>query len=170
MSCACFYEDLKCGGYRMGICPLHATTSCSRAEQREYIKRICEENMERTSKQLTLPEVVQALLDGRTVAYRCLGAAMEVRYVHGQIKYRVPSGAVTAWIVDEGFRLQSLLNGHISNCHIVPTTYDWTEARKRGERHTVRLRSVVSKKEYMFPLDPNVQLRLFEIDGQWEDA
>ena len=120
------------------------------------------------SKSLSPPEVVQALLDGRTLAFNgnlfCYRDGCFASRPQGN-----PAGAPwgdVAWRA--GDFLETFIGSHPWT--LAPDTYDLAEARRRGERHTVRLRSVVSKKEYMFPLDPNVQLRLFEIDGQWCDA
>lgn len=166
MSCACFYEDLERGGYRMGICPLHATTSCSRAEQREYIKRICEENMERTSKTLSPPEVVQALLDGKTVAF----SGNLFRYQDGCFASRPQNNPAGPPWRDVAWRAADLLEAFINSppWSVVPETYDWAEARRRNSDMAVRSQQsgrVVDARKM-----PTTALYGCEIDAPWEDA
>ena len=80
-------------------------------------------------KSLTPPEVVQALLDGKTVAFN----GNLFCYRDGCFASR-PQGnpAGPPWR-DVAWRAGDLLETFIGSppWHVVPDTYDWTEARKR---------------------------------------
>lgn len=115
------------------------------------------------SKTLSPPEVVQALLDGKTVQR---SGVTEMRWRGVTLEHRRKPAAV--WVPSDatldGF-LYSICN---DVWYIVPTTYDWTEARRRNS--DIAVRSQQSGRVVAARMMPTTTLYGCEIDAPWEDA
>ncbi len=160
-----------------GVCSAHAFFGPGSAGECMACTadRIRKGQEKRMSKTLSPPEVVQALLDGKTVAF----SGNLFRYQDGCFASRPQNNPAGPPWRDVAWRAADLLEAFINSppWSVVPETYDWAEARKRMRVSGKRCRPV--SVDYSFYADGGryfvsgggpFEWRDDFFDGEWTDA